>query len=189
MVDPSDTQLITEAAAGKAAAITQLYETHFKAVYRFVYFKVNNETVAEDLTQDIFMAAFKNLKNFRGDASFRNWCYEIARHKIADHWRLVYKGTTVELEEVLGAHTTLVHDEVLAEAADDDVSRQQIVERVLAQLPDQYRTVLEYRFLKQYSIAETATAMAITVSNAKVLQHRALKKAAQFDFPALTSTL
>jgi RNA polymerase sigma-70 factor (ECF subfamily) len=83
VIDPSETLLIADAVAGKAAAITQLYEATMPAVYRFVYFKVNNETVAEDLTQDIFMAAFKNLKHFRGDASFRNWCYEIARHKIA----------------------------------------------------------------------------------------------------------
>jgi RNA polymerase sigma-70 factor (ECF subfamily) len=87
----------------------------------------------------------------------------------------------------LGASTTLIHDEVLAEAADDDNRRQQMVEQVLAQLPDQYRIVLEYRFLKQYSIAETAEAMGVSVSNAKVLQHRALKKAAQFDFQSLLS--
>lgn len=52
------------------------------------------------------------------------------------------------------------------------------VEEVLGLLKDNYREVLEYRFLKSYSIKETAAAMDITVSNAKVLQHRALKKAA-----------
>ncbi|HUE60829.1 MAG TPA: sigma factor-like helix-turn-helix DNA-binding protein, partial [Acidimicrobiales bacterium] len=53
------------------------------------------------------------------------------------------------------------------------------VQQILAGLPDHYRRVLELRFLEGCSIKESATAMAVSVSNAKVLQHRALRMAAR----------
>jgi DNA-directed RNA polymerase specialized sigma24 family protein len=52
---------------------------------------------------------------------------------------------------------------------------------VLAQLPANYREVLELRFLRGYSVRETARAMNVTVTNAKVLQWRALRRAARLD--------
>jgi RNA polymerase sigma-70 factor (ECF subfamily) len=54
--------------------------------------------------------------------------------------------------------------------------------RVLSALPDHYRHILELRFLRGYSVRESAKEMGITVTNAKVLQHRALRRAAQEEF-------
>ncbi len=171
-------ELIEEAKQGNQQAISQLYEEHVREVYRFIYYKVGNREDAEDLTQDVMMAAFKGLKNFRGEAKFRNWCYEIAKRKIADLWREKYKMPTVDIDAVLGIHTS----PEFAEDKEEEEAHQQFKEEqtahLLSKLKDNYRTVLEYRFLKNYSIKETAEAMDITISNAKVLQHRALKKAA-----------
>jgi RNA polymerase sigma-70 factor (ECF subfamily) len=55
----------------------------------------------------------------------------------------------------------------------------QRAEKILAALPDRYRRILELRFLEACSIKETAHAMGVSVSNAKVLQHRALRMAAK----------
>jgi len=143
-------------------------------VYRFLYSHVGNREDAEDLTSEVFLKAAKQLDSARSEASIAKWLFTVARTVLADHWRKYYRsGVRVPLEdERVGA----------APASEPDVttsdSNARLVDEVLAGLPERYRTVLELRFLRGYSIAETARAMGITPENAKVIQHRALGKAA-----------
>ena len=67
-------------------------------------------------------------------------------------------------------------------AADENGIRR--ANAVLARLPENYRQVLEFRFLRGYSLRETADAMGVSLANAKVLQHRALRRAAGQELPA-----
>lgn len=171
-------EIISLAQKGDPKAVEQLYHENVRAVYRFIYYKVGSKEDAEDLTQDVFIAAFAGLTRFRGEAKFVNWCYEIAKRKIADLWKEKYAMPIVDIETTLGLHTLDETAEMFEEREQQDQNKIGEVRGVLDKLPDNYRTVLEYRFLKNYSIKETAEAMGISVSNAKVLQHRALKKAA-----------
>jgi RNA polymerase sigma-70 factor (ECF subfamily) len=174
-------EIISKAKKGDPQAVAQLYQEHSRALYRFIYYKVGSKEDAEDLTQDVFIAAFAGLPRFRGDAKFLNWCYEIAKRKIADLWKEKYSMPTVDIEAVLGLHTTDETAEMAVEREKDDVRHIDEATVTLGRLNGNYRLVLEYRFLKNYSIKETAEAMGISVSNAKVLQHRALKKAAESE--------
>lgn len=175
-------KLLKLAKRGEAKAISTLYQENIREVYRFIYYKVGNREDAEDVTQDVFIAAFASLKTFRGESSFRNWCYEIAKHKIADLWREKYRMPTIDIEALLGLQTSaapaLSSEEVTLLEEHDTMTIRQVAS-ILDRLKGSYREVLEYRFLKNYSIKETAEAMGISVNNAKVLQHRALKKAAE----------
>ena len=177
-MEMENAELISQAQKGDPKAVEQLYQLHVRAVYRFIYYKVGRKEDAEDITQDVFMAAFAGLPRFRGEAKFVNWCYEIAKRKIADLWKETYAMPIDDIETTLGLHTTDETAEMCSERQQHDNTRIQEVAAVLEKLPENYRTVLHYRFLKNYSIKETAQTMGITVSNAKVLQHRALKKAA-----------
>lgn len=173
--------MIARAQKGDAEALSQLYTEHVRSVYRFVYYKVGNKEDAEDVTQDVFIAAFAGLSKFRGEAKFVNWCYEIAKRKIADLWKDKYTMPIVDIETTLGLFTIDETPESAAEKETHDKKGIESIRATLANLSDNYRRVLEYRFLKNYSIKETAEAMGISVSNAKVLQHRAIKKAAEDD--------
>lgn len=186
-MEKADLELIKRAQAGDEQAVSELYQLVIEDVYRFIYFKVSNKEDAEDITQDVLIAAFKGIGKFRGDSSFRNWCYEIAKRKIADMWRDRYKMPTTDIDEIFHLHDEMMTQEELHERAKDDESKTELVSIVLDGLKDNYREVLEYRFLRNYSIKETAEAMDITVSNAKVLQHRAIKKAAALHPDILTS--
>lgn len=174
-----NTDLVSRAKKGESEAISALYQENIREIYRFIYYKVGNREDAEDLTQEVLMAAFHGLKKFREESTFRNWCYEIAKRKIADLWREKYKMPTVKIESVLGLHTVDKSKEDVKDEKIHDAMKVEQVKTVLGELKDNYREVLEYRFLKNYSIKETAKAMDLSVSNAKVLQHRALKKAAE----------
>jgi RNA polymerase sigma-70 factor (ECF subfamily) len=178
-MESNEQQLIERARKGDNAALAQLYQSHRKDIYRFIFYRVGSKHDAEDLFQEVMMAAFEGLDNFRGDAPFRNWCYEIARRKIAYMWRETYKMPTDEIDEALGLHTEMETEVERMDKLKKDEAKTELVTTVLDTLKDNYRDVLMYRFLKSYSIKETAEAMGVTVSNAKVLQHRALKKAAQ----------
>ncbi|HTC69117.1 MAG TPA: sigma factor-like helix-turn-helix DNA-binding protein, partial [Acidothermaceae bacterium] len=105
----------------------------------------------------------------------RSYLLATARTVLASHWR-----------RTLGQPVTLIDPEAdltyLAEAAaepDQPSDAPHRAGRILAALPDRYRRILELRFLEACSITEAADTMDVSVSNAKVLQHRALRMAAK----------
>jgi RNA polymerase sigma-70 factor, ECF subfamily len=168
----------TCAAAPDASRIQQLYEDNLAAVYRFVFSKVGNREEAEDLTSQVFVKAVRTLDQARGAESIQSWLFQVARTTVADHWRRFYRLRVNSLEDLLEAGW-----EGPTEPGRDPLSPrpEQRVQRLLALLPERYREVLTYRFLMNYSIKETADKMQLTEANVKVLQFRALKKAAGLD--------
>lgn len=179
MEKEEERDLIAHAQQGHAESISALYEEHVKAVYRFVFYKVGNTEDAEDITQETLIAAFDGIKNFRGDASFRNWCYEIAKRKTADLWRKKYALPLIDIETIVGMHIEETDNEAQFDILAEQEKKTELVNTLLDGLQKNYKQILHYRFLKNYSIKESAQEMGISVANAKVLQHRALKKIAQ----------
>lgn len=168
--------MIQEALNGEEEAFIQIYHQHVTSLYRFIYSKVNNQQDTEDLTSETFYQALKNLRTFSGKSTFKNWLYGIAKHLILAKYRERYNETTVELDE-----NTAFAKEAPEEDSKENEQKVRFLDNLLSSLPQNYREVLELRFLKGYSIIETAEALGITEENAKVLQHRALKKANQLS--------
>mgnify|MGYP000199143015 CR=1 FL=1 len=167
-----ENQLIQEALNGNESAFIELYRSHVDQLYGFVYSKLNNVEEAEDITSETFLQALKSLKNYSGKSSFKNWLYGIAKYLILAQYRDRYKHKTLELDDNFAhTHSTLENDE-----PNSELSRLAAA-NILAALPENYRQVLELRFLKGYTVIETAKALGISEENAKVLQHRAIKKA------------
>lgn len=77
-VKSDDTLLITEALAGSEEAYSLLTNKYWDRIYRFLRKRVDNSSLAEELTQDTFVAAFRYLKTFRGDSQFYTWLCTIA---------------------------------------------------------------------------------------------------------------
>jgi RNA polymerase sigma-70 factor (ECF subfamily) len=168
----SDRSLVASIRAGDESALSILYRRYVGPIYRFVLAQVRVEAVAEDLTSETFANMLRGLDTFRGEASFKNWLYQIARNAVRNHRRSAGYRTTVLLTNRIAAEEP-AEEEPRKQSADRDA-----VLALLRLLPPRYRQVLELRFLEGLSIADTAERMGITVGNAKVLQHRALKKAA-----------
>jgi RNA polymerase sigma-70 factor (ECF subfamily) len=152
---------------------TSVYEAHVGRVYGFIYSQVGNREEAEDLTSQVFLKVYNSLSRFEGRGSLEGWLFQIARATVNDHWREKYRLPAMPLPEGLEiAENTIPPDFNRA-------SRDQRVQQILDSLPQNYRDVLHYRFLKRCSVKETAAAMHLTETNVKVLQFRALRKAAQ----------
>ena len=170
--------LLERARAGDGQAISELYQRHKDAVFRFVYFRVGSQADAEDLFQDIMIAAFESLDRFRGEVPFLHWCYQIARNKIALFWREHAKHSSVELSDEHPDDEGIdwAGDQIHAPPEEEEAHRARMLQ-VLEALPGRYAHFLRLRFLEQKTLSQIAEAMDISLNNAKVLQNRALKKA------------
>ena len=140
-------------------------------VYRTMFARVGNRADAEDLTAVVFLATLRPLRLTASVAEVRAFLRATARTVLAAHWR-----------ETLGREITSIEDIEQPPDSEEAISTApQRVARVLDRLPDRYRRILESRFLCGNSIKESATELGISVANAKVLQHRALRLAAQVN--------
>jgi RNA polymerase sigma factor (sigma-70 family) len=147
-----------------------VYQDNATWVYRTLFARVGNRADAEDLTAEVFLAALRPLRLTASVGEVRAYLRATARTVLAAHWR-----------ETLGREITSIDDiEQLPPDCEEAISTApQRVAQVLDRLPDRYRQILELRFLQGSSIKEAAAELGITVANTKVLQHRALRLAAQ----------
>ena len=149
----------------------EVYVDNVVWIYRLLYSKVGNRPDAEDLTTDVFLAALGPLRVTAARLEVRAYLAATARTVLAGYWR-----------RRLGVEVTGIDPELAVRELDDPSRRSAAPARaraVLATLPERHRRVLELRFLEARSIRETAREMGISVANAKVLQHRALRMAAR----------
>ena len=154
------------------------YQENLNLIYRYVYSKVGNREEAEDLTSQIFMKAVRSVNTERGVLSVQKWLFQVARTTIADYWRARYRIATSSLEALLESGW---EGPVQSEAAAISTSPEEQVQRLLQALPENYREVLICRFLLNLSIHETAVRLSLSEANVKVLQFRALKRAADLE--------
>jgi RNA polymerase sigma-70 factor (ECF subfamily) len=154
------------------------YQEKLKPIYRYVYSKVGNREVAEDLTSDIFLKAVRSLNKEFSPQSMQKWLYLIARTTVAEYWRSHYREPGTSLDELLEAGWEGPAEEEPAAISSGSADR---VQRLLQALPEHYREVLTCRFLLNLSIKATALRMGLTETNVKVLQFRALKRAAHLE--------
>jgi len=161
----------------------EIYDAQVVPIYRFSYARVGNAPDAEDLTAQVFMRAVEQLDTTRDMGQIVSWLYRVSQNAIADYWRAFYRLPVIGADQVgagwepVDVTATADGDEEAAANAGGDRAKKQ-VDSVLRRLPANYRRVLELRFIQRLSVAETADEMGITRGNAKVLQYRALRKAA-----------
>jgi RNA polymerase sigma-70 factor (ECF subfamily) len=149
-------------------------------IYRYVYSYVRNRQEAEDLTSQIFLKAVRSLDLEQSAHSRQAWLFQVARTTIADYWRAHYRRASMHsLEELVEAGwegPAVEERSTLSSSAEADR-----VQAILQSLPARYRKVLTYRLLLNLSVRETAVSMGVTEANVKVMQFRALKRAADLD--------
>jgi RNA polymerase sigma factor (sigma-70 family) len=149
-----------------------VYLDNVERVYRIMYAKVGNRQDAEDLTAEVFIAALGPLRLSASLGEVRAYLLATARTVLSSHWRrtLGREVTCILPEEV---------EDVVTGTSTPSSTAQVRVSRILRPLPPRYRRILQLRFLESRSLRETAAAMGTSIGNAKVLQHRALRAAAQ----------
>lgn len=166
-------ELVTRAKSGDQKAFATLYETFVSPIYRFIFFTIRNKHIAEDLTQTVFLRAFRALPGYteRG-VPFPAWLYTIARNAMIDHWKKKRDVLVENPEEVFGE---IESQEMGAEEESGQKRRATYVQELLRELSDEQREVVTLFFVEELSHAEIARITGKTEEAVRALKHRALK--------------
>lgn len=179
----AERRLVEQAQRGDTQALGQLYQRHVDRVYSYIVFRVRDEALAEDLTQDVFFQAMRALESFDWRGAVAPWLLRIARNTVIDHWRRRARrpewAMSVLEDEDEGDDKRL--DRIVA---DEDTEAMSAVEflvdraRIAAaaeHLTELQRQVVALRFASGMSIKETADVMGKSEGAIKNLQHHALR--------------
>jgi RNA polymerase sigma factor (sigma-70 family) len=161
--------LIVRCKSGDQQAHFQLYKLYSKAMYNVGYRITGSEEEAQDVLQEAFISAFKNLDFYRGDAAFGAWLKRI----------VVNKALTALQKRKYDRLPDDEHFDVAEEDPPEDYSDPLTVERVkrgIHELPDGYRAVLSLYLLEGYDHQEIAEIMSISESTSKSQLSRAKNK-------------
>jgi RNA polymerase sigma-70 factor (ECF subfamily) len=162
-----------------AQGLEAFYRGQLDLIYHYVYRKVGNRQVAEDLTSSIFLKAVRSLQPEEGPERMNHWLLRVARTTIIDYWRAQAHVTNSSLEVLreAGWEGPAEHDPFGI-----DGRPMERVQDLLQALPERERAVLTCRFLLGMSIRETAARMGLTEGNVRAIQYRALKRAAALEY-------
>jgi len=147
-----------------------IYRSNVVRVYRLMFSRVGNRPDAEDLTSEVFVKSLPNLTLPSPVGQVHGYINVAIRSVLADHWRRHYGAPQSDVEV-----DSISHPFDLAPSTDESDR----AGRILALLPDRSRQILELRFLRGCSIKDAAREMGVSPGNAKILQFRALRLAAE----------
>jgi RNA polymerase sigma-70 factor (ECF subfamily) len=183
--DPSDAAaevwaLVERAQAGDAAAFGLIYDRYVDTVFRFVYFRVGNRQLAEDLTSDTFLRALKRIGSFTWQGrDLGAWLVTIARNLVADHFKSGRYRLEVTTGDVLDADREDRGPEGSPESAVVDHITNVALLTAVKQLNPEQQECIVLRFLQGFSVAETAQTMGKNEGAIKALQYRAVRALAR----------
>lgn len=171
-----DSIIIEKVKAGDHEAYRLIVDRYWDRIYARVFNLLKNRQDAEEVTQDAFMRAHRGLENFRGEASFSTWLFQIATnlaHNRYWYWWRRKRDQSVSLDMNLSdeSNATLV-DVLPSEEADpsDNTITEELVQRVedcLPMLSAKHQEILELRIKKDFSYEEIAQKLKISVGTVK----------------------
>ncbi len=165
-------KLIQKAQKGEREAFGEIYDAYLPKIYRFVYLKVSNKGDAEDITSQVFMRAWKNIRSFKFQGfPFSSWLYRIANNAVIDFYRT--RKDSVDIESI--AETAYAESRGTDTEMDTEIEIDK-VRSVLKLLKPDEQSVLIMKFVDELSNKEIAKTLEKTDGAVRVIQHRALKQ-------------
>ena len=159
----TDQSLVEAAQAGDADAVDTLIRRYQIRMFNFSKTLAQSDTDAEDMTQETFVRAFRGLRRFRGDSSFKNWLYTIATNVARTHlgkrtrqapvWDRRLEADDLS-EHLLTSETASIEDTVI---------RRQLLDRALGTLPDDLRLTLVLRDIEGLEYQEIGEILDIPI--------------------------
>lgn len=175
---PAELGLLIQAAVnGEVAAFGELYRLYAENIYRYFFYRVRQDSEAQDLTAQVFLNAWQAIRRYRqAEIPFLVWLYAIARNLLLNYHRQ---------NRVRGSHEA-PGESLLDQAADRTAgsdplraalrqSENETLVRAFEQLNEEQQQVIYYRFVENWSHAEVARAMRKSEGAIRALQFRALE--------------
>jgi RNA polymerase sigma-70 factor (ECF subfamily) len=171
--------LVERCRQGDKDSFAQLMRLYERQVYNFTYRMLGNEEEAEDLTQDIFVSAFRGIRSFRGDAKFSTWLYRIALNQTRNRIKYLSKrkffakwSRRVDSEEYDGPENVADSGPTPEHwALTKDLATH--VQECLGKMPPQARQILILRDIQGFSYEELSDMLSLNPGTVKSRLHRA----------------
>ena len=173
--------LVVNAQGGETAALEALYDHFYDRIFRYISFKAGDASVAEDITEDVFLRMLKSIGTYKHRGHpFSSWLFRIAHNLVVDHFRKRGRDRSVPLDKVVavvGVSGMDLDDYVQTKLAMKEVHR------AMEDLTDLQRQVISLRFAGGLSVNETARAVGRNENAVKALQHAGIKKLRKILIP------
>jgi len=143
---------------------------YLRPVQRFVYFLLKNHSIADDLTQEVFVKVYKHMGSFRNESSIKTWIYKIALNEVRMHRRSSWFRRFVLFGNI---------NEEMAGCQDDSemsAPEQEEVLRVVLSLSPNYREVILLHYYQDLTVAEVAAILGSSQDAVYTKLHRAKKQ-------------
>jgi len=159
--------LVQRATGGDFEAFGKLYSIFIERIYRYVFYQVKDKNTAEDITEEIFVKAWKAINSCKGkERTFSSWLYRIAHNHVIDNFRRLRKHQSIGIENVVKTVDIELEMEVKLE-------RQELL-KAISYLPQNQRQVIILKFIEGMDNCEVGQIMGKSQGAIRVLQMRAL---------------
>lgn len=168
----NEDQMLVYAAQQDSEAAGRLYDKYYGPIFGYVYHCTLNRTTTEDLTANVFLAAFRHLRQYRWQrVPFRAWLFRIATNEIRTYCRKrkCFRAVSRHLE-----CSNLAGQEPSAEAGPAATEQYRLVHEALSELRPKYRTAIVLRYFEDKTIAEIAEIAGMREGTIKSQLHRGL---------------
>ncbi len=172
-------QLVLKFQKGNNESFMKLYEHFYVKIFRYIYVKCGQVQDSENLTQEVFIKAYKSIASFKfkveGDyrPSFSSWIFTIARNQTIDYFRKNSGKIEPSIYDI--TEKSLSTSSNLEEKLDDKLLLNKVVQN-MQYLTKLQKEVITLRFTSQMSLKETSIILNKNVNSIKSLQHSAIKK-------------
>ncbi len=173
--------LVSDALAGDTTSFDELYRRHSRRIYQICLRMVDDPAVAEDLTQEAFVLAYRKLATFRQESRFSTWLHAIAVNTVL----MFFRKRKASVHECSLESPAYTNDESSSGDRDiygrpDEVLRMAVdrvaLQRAIADLPEGYRMMVILHDIQGYQHEEIAHMLGCTIGNTKSQLHKARLK-------------
>ena len=166
---------------GDRAAFGRLVERYERRVRSLVFHLVRRRDEVEDITQDIFIKAFRGIRGYSFQASFSTWLTRVAANHCYDYLRHESKARVSYFWQMSEESSRALEQGVESpqeggDAIEEQVSARDLVCKLMARAPAQDRIILALKELQDYSVEEIAGILNLKVNTVKVRLHRARRR-------------
>jgi RNA polymerase sigma-70 factor (ECF subfamily) len=166
-----DEQLVAEMASGDRSAVRRLMARHHVRVFRFVARKLRNESVAEEIANEVFLEAWRSANRFEGHSSVSTWLLSIAHNKAVSTLRRRREESWSD-----EAADTLADDSDNPEVAAQKVDKGAVLRRCIDRLSADHREIIDLVYYHEQSVVEVAQVLSIPEATVKTRMFYARKK-------------
>jgi len=179
IADPQLAELAKQARDGNRRAFEQLIDRYQGDIHRMIFYRIRARMDAEDLTQDVFVRAYRSISRLREPERFRSWLFTIAVNRVNDYLRKkrirsIFKSSDEGIDIQPAVADFENRPEALEQVLKEDFWRH--IERIAKKLSKMEREVFMLRFLDNLNINEIAQTLKKSESTVKTHLYRALAK-------------